>query len=253
MTAQSDALQAKLSTLQSIPKENVKRPTIPMDAAIQEAQYLYKWCLADQAALTKAGLDWALVEDLPVRLDAVSEAQSIWHNVRFGREEAQQAWAEKSPTGYELRDELLHYMRYAYRDISDLKTRVDGVAEGDGDADMIQDLNDLAVIGRENLAPLQAVGFDSAKLDAAAILSDELGELRADASVDKAADREKKVLRDKAYTHLKEAVDTIRQCGQFVFWKDPDRAKGYASEYFRRKKASSQTPSDSPSDTASSE
>jgi hypothetical protein len=59
--------------------------------------------------------------------------------------------------------------------------------------------------------------------------------------VDNAADREKKVLRDRACTHLKETVDTIRQCGQFVFWKDPDRIKGYASEYFRKKKARAQT------------
>ena len=41
-------------------------------------------------------------------------------------------------------------------------------------------------------------------------------------------------LPDKAYTHLKEAVDAIRDCGQFVFWKDQDRAKGYASEYKRQ-------------------
>ena len=99
---------------------------------------------------------------------------------------------------------------------------------------MIQDLNDLAVIGRENLEPLTAVGFDPVKLDEAASLNVSLGELRADASVDKAADREKKLLRDQAYTHLKEAVDTIRECGQFVFWKNEDRAKGYVSDYLRK-------------------
>lgn len=41
-------------------------------------------------------------------------------------------------------------------------------------------------------------------------------------------------LPDQSYTHLKEAVDAIRQCGQFVFWKDQDRAKGYASDYKRK-------------------
>jgi hypothetical protein len=239
MTAQSEALEAKLSVIQRIPKESIKYPSMPMDTYIQEAQYLYKWCLPDLEALAGAGLDWSLVEDLPLRVLAASEAQSEWHNVMFGREEAQKRWAELSPGGYALRDELLHFMRYAYRNLPDLQTRVDSVADGSSDADMIQDLNDLAVIGRENLEPLTEVGFDPTKLDEAAALNASLGELRADASVDKAADREKKLLRDQAYTHLKEAVNAIRECGQFVFWKNQDRAKGYASDYKRKSRKSS--------------
>lgn len=239
MTSQSDALAAKLEIIQAIVKAAVKYPSLPMDTYFQEAQYLYKWCLPDKSALTAAGLDWALVEDLPVRIDAAGEAQSIWHNVMFGREEAQKKWAALSPAGYELRDELLHFMRYAYRKHPDMHTRVDSVAEGSSDADMIQDLNDLAVIGRNNLDPLIAVGFDPTKLDEVASKSNELGELRADASVDKGADREKKLLRDKSYTHLKQAVDAIRECGQFVFWKNEDRAKGYASEYMRQARKAS--------------
>jgi hypothetical protein len=176
-----------------------------------------------------------------ISADAASEAQSEWHNVRFGREEAQKQWALLSPAGYALRDELLHYMRYAYRALPELQTRVSVVAEGSSDSDMIQDLNDLAVIGRENLPPLLAVGFVAAKLDEAASKSRELSELRADASVDKRVDRERKLLRDRAYTHLKQAVDEVRRCGQFVFWKDEERLQGYASEYNRTKNARQKT------------
>lgn len=32
-----------------------------------------------------------------------------------------------------------------------------------------------------------------------------------------------KVWRDKASTHLKQAVDEIRECGQYVFWRDEAR------------------------------
>ncbi len=88
MTAQSDALEAKLSTIRNISKEDLKYPSMSMDTNIQEAQYLYKWTLPDRKALTHAGLDWSLVADLPTRADATSEAQSLWHNTRFGREEA---------------------------------------------------------------------------------------------------------------------------------------------------------------------
>lgn len=246
MTAQSLAFAEKLPVLSVIVRDHIKYPSIPMDTYIQEAHYLHKWCLPDRTALTGAGLDWSLVEDLPLRSLAAAEAQSEWHNVMFGREEAQRKWISLSPEGYSLRDELLHFMRYAYRDMPELRTRIESVAEGGSDADMIQDLNDLAVIGRENLEPLEKVGFDSATLDKAAERSASLGSLRADASVDKAADRAKKLLRDQGYTHLKEAVDTIRECGRFVFWKNEDRARGYGSEYFRKKARRADAPQKPP-------
>jgi len=45
---------------------------------------------------------------------------------------------------------------------------------------------------------------------------------------------EAKKIRDQAFTPLKEAVDKIRKCGQFVFWRNPGRVKGYRSNYLRR-------------------
>lgn len=35
----------------------------------------------------------------------------------------------------------------------------------------------------------------------------------------------KKIIRDKAYTFLKEAYDEVRACGKYVFADDPDRLK----------------------------
>ncbi|MBN2672899.1 MAG: hypothetical protein JXX29_14545 [Deltaproteobacteria bacterium] len=61
--------------------------------------------------------------------------------------------------------------------------------------------------------------------------------LRGEATADKGNDNETKRIRDQAYTHLKEAVDAIRECGQYVFWKNPDRRKGYASDYNRKRNA----------------
>jgi hypothetical protein len=45
---------------------------------------------------------------------------------------------------------------------------------------------------------------------------------------------EVKKIRDQAFTHVKEAVDKIRKCGQYVFWRNPARVKGYRSNYLRR-------------------
>lgn len=42
-------------------------------------------------------------------------------------------------------------------------------------------------------------------------------------------------LRNKAYTHLKEAMDEICRFGRFVFRHDESRLKGYGSAYLRRR------------------
>jgi hypothetical protein len=234
MTAQSDALEAKMPCLMEIKKEDAKSPDMPMDKFTSEALFLHKWCQPDREALVDRGLDWTLVEDLPIRVLAVEEAESCWANVRFGREDAMKQWLIESPDGYRLRDELLHELRFAFHAYPELQTRVSAVADGSGDADMIQDLNDLAVIGRENPEPLATTNFNKGLLEQAAEKSRTLGELRAEATVDKVAYRDAKVVRDRAYTHLKEAVDEIRRCGQFVFWKDEDRLAGYSSAYKRQ-------------------
>ncbi len=142
--------------------------------------------------------------------------------------------ARGPPAGFILRDDLLNEFRYAYHNHDDLKTRVAAVAEGAGDADMLQDLNDLAVIGRENPEPLKETNFDFDLLELAAEKSRTLGELRANASVDKEAYKAQKLLRNQAYTHLKQAVDEIRRAGKFLLRKNDDRLKGYSSSYKRR-------------------
>ena len=44
-----------------------------------------------------------------------------------------------------------------------------------------------------------------------------------------------KKIRDQAYTHVKEAVDEICNCGQFLFRDDKERFRGYCSAHLRDK------------------
>ncbi|MFB6320231.1 hypothetical protein [Saccharicrinis sp. FJH54] len=133
-----------------------------------------------------------------------------------------------------MRDDLLQTLRFAYRNDDALINRVNAIAEGNTNADMVQDLNDIAILGRENPDLLSAIGFDLAKLDEAATLADHLGDLLAEANGDKSDQNESKVIRDKAYTHMKVLVDEIREAGKYVFRHDKNRLKGYSSAYWRK-------------------
>jgi len=175
-----------------------------------------------------------MIKDLPVRAGACREAQSIWNKDFRSQQEAQKQWSEQSTVAYDLRDDLLQSLRFAYRKDPALLSRVSAITDGNGHADMIQDLNDISVLGRENPDPLTAIGFDLSHLDLASNRADELADLLAEANGDKADQNESKVIRDKAYTQLKELVDEIREAGKYVFRNDNNRVKGYSSAYWRK-------------------
>jgi len=230
----SDDFAAMQAAIEALPDERLKSPALPIDTFLQEAENLYTWCQEDKEQLVQASLDWALVEKLPVLCGALRQAESMWFKDRFTREEAEKIWKEKSPAAYDLRNQLLHDFHFAYRNSLDLTGRVRRIAEGNGHADMIQDLNDMAELGKANSTQLNAIGFNLEQLELAASTSDEMAQLLSMATTERASDNQARIIRDKAFTLLKETVDEIRQCGQYIFWRDPQRFKGYISFYHKR-------------------
>lgn len=230
-----DDFNALLESIKAIPAEKVKEPAIPVDVFLQEAEDLHHWSLDDVESLKVVGITDAMIKELPVRAGACREAQSVWNKDYRSQQEAQKQWAEQSPEAYELRNDLLQSLRFAYRKDSSLLSRVSAIADGSGHADMIQDLNDIAVLGKENPKPLTNIGFNLEHLNTAATRADELADLLARANGDKADGNESKMIRDQAYTYLKQLVDEIREAGKYVFRKDKHRVKGYASHYWKKK------------------
>jgi hypothetical protein len=230
--ANIDDFNASLDALRAIPEEKIVEPNLPVDIYLQESENLKQWSVQDAAVLATIGITRAKIDELSVRAGACREAQSVWYKDQHSQQEAQRKWGIQSPLAFNLRDELVHTFRYAYRADVSLSARVAGIAEGNTNADMIQDLNDLAVLGRNNTAPLAAIGFNLALLDQAANTADTMANLLALANGDKAFQNESKQMRDRAYTYLKELVDEIREAGKYLFWRTPKRFQGYVSKYW---------------------
>ena len=226
-----------LPVIQAISPESVVTPTVPVDVFVQEAENLFHWCTDDQEALANAGLDLNLITSLPVRAGACREAQSIWIKERNMRQEAEQQWKEQAPAAFDMRDRLIHAFRYAFRKDDGLLARVDEIAQGDTNSDMVQDLNDLSVLGIAHINLLMPVSITAIDLDNAAAMADHMADLLGATNGERREVSEAMIVRDKAYTYLKQAVDEIRECGKFVFWRNPDRLKGYVSDYWKSKNA----------------
>lgn len=54
----------------------------------------------------------------------------------------------------------------------------------------------------------------------------------------------KEEMRDKAFIYLKNAINQIRVCGKFVCRPNPERLKGYISEYIKAKNRQNRTVKD---------
>jgi hypothetical protein len=160
------------------------------------------------------------------------EAQALWQVEKNTGNEAADKWDRESPGAYKLRDELLRTFRFAFRKHPHLPATIK--SKQNGHARMLQDLNDLSILGKENKKLLQAIRFDLALLDEAARLAEELAPLLAEKTTGRLRHSEAKKIRDCAYTHLKEAVDEIRQFGQFLFNEDKYRFAGYGSAHLRQ-------------------
>lgn len=229
--ATHDDYLAKLELLQAMPAEEVSIPNMPVDRFIQKGENLYHWSKEDEEKLVGAGLDATIIEELPVRAGACREAESIWSKEKKTRKDAGQLWKERYPIAEDFKKELLHLFRYAFRKNQDLLEQVSAITEGDGPEDTIQDLNDISVLGKANIPLIESVNADVTKLDTAAATADELAAILAQVNGDRDEPNASKIIRDKAYTHLKEAMDEVIACGRYVFWKNPDRLKGYRSPY----------------------
>lgn len=238
-----DDYNEKLDAILAISDDDAREPGIPIEYALQEAEDLCHWASDDLLKLAPVGIKKSVISDLRVRTGAGREAQSIWNKDYNSQKEAQKQWKALAPAAFELRDDLLAAMRFAYRKDETLLGRVRAIDEGTGNADMLQDLNDIKVLGQDNPESLTAITFDFALFETAGTTSDEMAEVLAAANGDRIGKNETKVIRDKAYTHMKELVDEIRDAGKYVFRKDKTRLKGYSSQY-RKRHRSSNTNSD---------
>jgi hypothetical protein len=216
----------------------VKKPHhIPVNICIQEGKNLYYWAREDNEALVAAGLDPGLIDDLPHRCEALSEAEALYFVEKNTRKEAIKKWTGMVPQAYDLKKRLIINFTYAFRNHPKLLMKVQTLKKAKRQVPMIQCLQDLCVLGRGQQELLSAIGFDMSLLERAAQTSLELKEIHAEANTARFECSSAKKNRDRAYTLLKAAVDEIRTCGRFVFRGNKERAKGYSSNYLKMQNA----------------
>jgi hypothetical protein len=152
--------------------------------------------------------------------------------MRFTKTENKTLLRKKTQELYTLRNLLLHNFRFAFRNNLHIRGSIRAIAGSNARTAVIQDINDLSVLGKNNPAELKAINFKMHLLDTAASMSKEVADLLAASTVEENCNNAKKI-RDQAFTLLKLAVDVVYDCDRFLFWRDETRKWRYTSAYLR--------------------
>ena len=229
------ALEELRSVLDAIPTDEVRPPDMPIDVYFQETDDLQEHLAVNELAqvLEDEGLDRSTLDSIPQALAAAREAQTAWTLTNERAKPDEQRSAEKQ--GYALRTKVSRKARFALRRNSAALAVLSQILEGDGVADLVQDLDDLRMlISHHATAFARNKNFDAAAVSAelatlAAEIRKGLSGFRMNPEQAKAVE-----LRNRAWTHLDQLVDDVREAGRAA--TDGKLALGFASAFLRRKR-----------------
>jgi len=187
------------------------------------------------SALEAVGMTVVIRDELAQMIAATRIAQSRWTVSRDHQKDEAQRECEQR--GAALRSDLLAAGRFNLRDDRTAIATLGAISQGDGVADLVQDLSDLATLIEQKRAAFERdKTFDPSKrAEEARSLSSEIaaGTSSERTTTDQAAAVE---LRDRAYTHLDDLVSTLREAGRYAFRADAKVRGRFVSAFLRRRR-----------------
>lgn len=217
----------------ALAKADVKKPTIPMAAFVQQAYDLIAF-LEQHADVKQRLLDVGLPPDvwaaLPAAIDAVKAAESAWRAVFPSRRPQELSALEE--TGARLRSDVVAAARWNLRKDRAAQATLDHILRGSGPADLAQDLGALAAfVDLHASAFEQDRSFDASERARecrrhAEELRDITSALRADLARPEAKDR-----RDRAYTWADHLLSQTREAGRYAFRDAPEVLERFQDRY----------------------
>jgi len=167
-------------------------------------------------------LDASLCDALKPRRKLLEGTEQDWLAHRLSQSSSDRKDAQKKAE--QLKKDLIAALRYFLHTSPAVQARVDDIIPGTGLADLIDDLSKLATLARENAASLRRADLPADAADQADLLAARLGDDEAVRSI-AASDEGHSLmdLRNRAFWHLREAMDEIRAAGRYVFRNDPAR------------------------------
>lgn len=215
--------------------QSTEKPGIPIPIFLGECKVVDAATPEDEEALVKARLAEALLRAFPKEMRALESAELLWQAARFNAADMPLLWRKESPKAWKLRQKLITAFRHYYLDEPALLRRIDVIAEGDTNDDMLFNLLALAELGEANRGSLENTDFDMALLAEARRMGTELSAIYAEKRVETEADSPEYILRNQAFHQCKGTLDKIRETGCYIHPLGTPRHNLYISQYMKKK------------------
>lgn len=230
------ALKRKIVIFKEMNERDILKPSnIPVPIYLREAEALVEVGKRDWSLLKEIGFSEELLLDLPVRIDALREAESLWRSGSYEMSGARLAWVEGRRQGERVRDRLKAALSFVLRSDREALRTVREAVKGRGAHALVQSLSNLALLGEIYRQELEGINFEPAIIDEVARLSKSLGATLGAADADEAR-KEAVRLRNAAYTHLYLGLKELREYGLYLFNEDRVKKLDYTSAYLRKKR-----------------
>ncbi|MBI3070774.1 MAG: hypothetical protein HYY84_01475 [Deltaproteobacteria bacterium] len=234
-------VRAVESAMMAIPADEVRKPSIPVEAYCHQGERIVEATKRDREALTATGIAAETVDTLPVRLGALRTTDAEWLVRRTRGRPPEQV--EREAAGFRSRNESFATARFGFRNDPDVQVVLDDIQKGDGVVDMLDDMEKLAVLYREKGARIAIPNFDARK--EADRLESEARAIREGSAAWRVEESSEtlKERRDRAFTYADRAIGEIRAAARYAFRNDRDDARiapyvdNYSANAARRTRA----------------
>jgi hypothetical protein len=230
--------------LRAMPAQEVAPPPIPVEVALKEGAALLAWVEQHpepRARLEAVGVEPSQWADLQRSLGALQRAQALWDQARMTRRSEEQRRAEQE--GYDARAHLSAAIRFHLRRDAQAQAFLRDLQEGDGVADLMADLEALAVFleqrpdafARDQTLDPKAEAPRLREL-AAKILQGTAAISTTEASLGLLD------MRNRAWSHHAQLLDELRAAARYVFRGDTKALSLFTSSYKRTSRRPASAP-----------
>ena len=223
-----------LQKLRECPSDKVREPDRPVAIILSEAYALACVAAKYRAELERVGLDPAIIDEIEPCANTLRVAETAWTTTR--EKELAAVVIAAITQAYTFRSDIVSASRYALRKNDAAQATISHIQEGEGVADLCQDLVDLAAVVETHRDAFEKIDFDFAKVAHARALADEIQKGQGEVVVEKASNETRDV-RNRAFTYLDDVVDEVRSAGLYAFGSDSDstRLSLFRSNYALRR------------------
>ncbi len=212
----------------------VSRPDFPLSDVLHEARELDATLRKLGPKLVKgARLDGKVREELSRRRALLDVAEAAWLAAR--ERLTPRNVVKTRATAEALKRDAVAALRYFLAEDAEVQLALDEIAEGSGDADLIDDLRRLAGLVEAHAEALRRADLPKHPSDKLRALAQTL----ADATADRAFDPEAAhagAQRNRAFWHLRDLMDRVRAGGRYVFRNDRKLLKLFRATSTRAKR-----------------